>query len=200
MNTFAIQQIFVDGAARKNVVTVRLLALCPMLAVSVSTSAALTLGLLTTGVMSVAGAVVAAIRTGVPASVRLPVFLVIVATLVAVADIVAAAQAPDMRRQLGIFLPLIVTNCAVLARLELFAARNPPLAAAADGIASGLGMTAALVLLAVVRELTGSGQIAGWQIFPAGSVGIPLALLPAGGFILFGLLLAAARKFNIATG
>lgn len=185
-----LRQIAADGAVKNNVVTVRLLALCPLLAVSHSTAAAAALGLVTLLVMAAAGAAVSTIRGQIPAAVRLPVFLIVVATLVGASDLLMEAFAPAMRRQLGIFLPLVVTNCAVLARLELFAKQNRPLAAAADGAASGAGMTAAVAALAIARELIGKGEFFGAQIFPSG---IPLALLPAGGFIIFALMLAAWR-------
>ena len=183
---------------RQNVVAVHLLALCPMLAVSTSVAAAAALGLLTALVMTFSGAAVAALRRVVPAAVRLPVLLLLVAAAVAVLDLLLAAHAPAMHRELGIFLPLIITNCAVLARLEVFARHQPPLAAAVDGAASGLGMTGALLLLAVVREGLGSGSVGGVPLSPFFD-GVPLALLPAGGFILFGLLLAG-RNFLAASG
>ena len=185
----AVIPIAVSAALRQNVVTVNLLALCPMLAVSVSVAAAAALGLLTTLVMLTVGAAAAALRHRIPAVVRLPVLLIMIAATVAALELLLAAYAAPLSRQLGIFLPLIITNCAVLARLEVFASRQPPLAAAIDGAASGLGMTAALVLLALLRELLGSGDVAGVTFLPA-SATVALALLPAGGFILFGLLLA----------
>lgn len=188
----AVFPIAAAAAWRQNVVTVHLLALCPMLAVSTSVAAAATLGLLTTLVMTLVGAAVASLRHWVPAAVRLPVLLILTAAAVAVLQLLLAARAPQMHRELGIFLPLIITNCAVLARLEVFARHQPPLAAAVDGAASGIGMTAALLLLAAVREGLGSGTLGGVPLLPSFD-GIPLALLPAGGFIAFGLLLAAKQ-------
>lgn len=184
----------VAGAAgwRENVVTVHLLALCPMLAVSVSVTAAAALGGLTTAVMAVAGGMVAAGRRWTPDAVRLPVLLIVVAALVAVVDVGMAVGAPALHRELGIFLPLIVTNCAVLARLEVFARRQPVWAAVADGVGSGVGMTAALVGLAVAREGLGTGGLGGLGGLGEGAwfAGAPLALMPAGGFVLFGVMLA----------
>lgn len=177
------------AAWRQNVVTVHLLALCPMLAVSVAAEAALALGLLTTAVMALTAAAVAALRHAVADSVRLPALLLLVAAAVALLDLLTAALQPALHRQLGIFLPLIITNCAVLARLEVFARRQPPLAAAADGAVSGLGMTLALLALAIAREFLGSGSVAG-AFSPPLFGGLPLALLPAGGLVLFALMLA----------
>lgn len=191
-----LQQIAADAARRDNVVFVRLLSLCPMLAVSVSVSAAAALGALTLAVMAFAGAGVAAMRRHVPESVRLPVFMLLVAALVAAADICMEAAAPEMHRRLGIFLPLIITNCAVLARLEVFARRNAPMAAFVDGAASGAGMWAAIVVFAAARELLATGGIAP---FFSGAPLLVSAALPAGGFMLFGLYIAAARKCKLPT-
>ena len=192
-----LHRVATDAFARDNVVVVRLLALCPMLAVSVSVSAAAALGLLTAAVMALSGAAVSAIRDKIPEGVRLPVFLLIVAALVAAADLCAAAFAPEMHRRLGIFLPLIITNCAVLARLELFARKHSPAAALLDGAMSGGGMLAAIVVLATAREFLSTGGIA--PFFSGAPVLLSSAALPAGGFMLFGLLIAAARKMKIPT-
>ena len=191
-------QIIQDGLTRQNVVQVRLLALCPMLAVSTSVKAALTLGVLTTLVMCIAGYAVSIIRNRVPAAVHLPIFLIIVATLVIITDILMSALAFALSQQLGIFIPLIITNCAVLARLEAFASRRPPILAALDGLACGVGMLAALLLLAVIREIIGTGGIAGVFALPAYS-GVAYTLLPTVGFILFGLLIALYRRVGGAT-
>ena len=188
--------IVLDGVVRQNVVTVRLLALCPMLAVSVSLRAAALLGVLTLCVMALSGFLVAVLRPLTPASIRLPVFMVIVATGVALADSLLAAFWLEGHRQLGIFLPLIITNCAVLARLEVFASRQPPAAAFIDGVSCGLGMALALMLLATGRELLGTGKIAGLLNIP-GFDGVPSAILPVGGFILFALMLAAFRALRL---
>lgn len=189
-----LRQIAADAMRRDNVVAVRLLALCPMLAVSVKVSSAATLGALTAAVMALAGLAVSLSRQIVPDGVRLPTFLLIVAALVAAADMGMEAAAPAMHRDLGIFLPLIVTNCAVLARLELFARSRPPIEAFVDGATSGAGMLAALVALAAARELLATGGIT--PLFSSEPL-LASAALPAGGFILFGLLIAAARMLGI---
>lgn len=180
------------AAITDNVATVRMLALCPMLAVSVSPAASATLALITALVMAASGAAVAIVRRQTPDAVRLPVFLVIVAALVGAADVMVAAASPEIHRRLDIYLPLVVTNCAVLARLELFARHNRPFAAAVDGLFAGLGMAAVLCALALVRELLGRGGVWGvGALFAAPP--LPSALLPAAGFMLFGLLVALLR-------
>ena len=176
-----------------HVVMVRLLALCPMLAVSNSVVAAATLGALTMLIMASTGGAVGTLRQLIPHGVRLPIFLLIVGVFVALADMFMEATAPAMHRRLGIFLPLIITNCAVLARLEVFAQHRPPLAAAIDGAASGFGMLAAIVLLAAIRELLATGGISPWFV---GAPILSAAAHPVGGFMLFGLMLAAARKLR----
>ena len=176
-----------------HVVMVRLLALCPMLAVSNSVTAAATLGALTMLIMATTGGAVGTLRRWIPHGVRLPIFLLIVGVFVALADMFMEATAPAMHRRLGIFLPLIITNCAVLARLEVFAQHRPPLSAAIDGAASGFGMLAAIVLLAAIRELLATGGISPWFV---GTPILSAAAHPVGGFMLFGLMLAAARKLN----
>ena len=190
-----IRHIVIGGLLRENVVTVRLLALCPMLAVSVSLTAAMTLGVLTLTVMALAGFCVSWVRVYVPSAVRLPIFLIIVATFVATADICLEASFADMHRQLGVFLPLIVTNCAVLARLEVFASRQPPLAAFVDGLMSGIGMLAAIMVLAPCGNFS-QGRIAPFFSY-CGLADFPIALLPAGGFILFGLLIVLFRRLGL---
>ena len=185
-----IHEIAARGLRHDNVVTIRLLALCPMLAVSVQVQSAAILGALTMAVMAVAGAAISSIRHITPDGVRLPVFLLLVAILVAAADMGLEAAAPHSHRQLGIFLPLIITNCAVLARLELFARRQPPLAAFVDGVGCGCGLWGAIVLLAAAREYLATGGIAPWF---SGTPLISAAALPVGGFMLFALLLATAR-------
>lgn len=178
-----------DNLFWQNIVSVKLLMLCPMLAVSVSVQSALLLSALTLLVMAVAGGFIALIRRHIIPLVRIPVFMVIIATLVAVMDMTTEAFLHQQHQQLGIFLPLIITNCGVLARIEVFASKQPPLAATLDGISTGLGMMLVLTLLATLRELIGRGQIAGIINIPHFS-GIPFALHPAGGFLLFALLLA----------
>ena len=173
-------QVFADGAVRNNAVAVQMLALCPMLAVSVSVHSAAILGALTMAVMSASGFLIASLRGWIPRAARLPIFLVAVAAQTGALDIALESLAPDAHRRLGIFLPLIITNCAVLARLEVFASRRPPLLALADGAATGAGMLAAIVFLAALREI-------------AAGFGVASALLPVGGFVIFALMLAGIR-------
>ena len=192
----SLRQTAGDALRGDNVVLVRLLALCPMLAVSVNVMAAAMLGALTLAVMAAAGTLASLLRGAIAEGARLPALLAMVAALVAAADMTMEAVAPAMHRQLGIFLPLIITNCAVLARLETFARHRPPLAALVDGAASGAGMLIAIVILATMREWLATGGIAP---FFEGAPILPSAAHPAGGFMLFGLLIAASRALKWPT-
>ena len=170
----AWRAIFSAGLWRDNIAAVQLLGLCPMIAVSADFGAAVVLGLATAAVMAVCGAVVALCRPVLPAAVRLPIFLLVVAAAVGAVDLALAAWAFEWHRKLGIFVALILTNCAVLARLEVFASKQGALAAFCDGLAMGGGMLLALAALALARQALG-----------------PAAAAPFGGFVLFAFLVAA---------
>jgi len=202
-----------EGLLDRNPGLVQLLGLCPLLAVSNSLANALGLGLATLGVLIVSNLVAALAGPYLPREVRLAVFVIVIAAAVTSVELAMAAWWPGLHDSLGIFLPLIITNCLVLARAESFASRQPLSSALLDGMAMGTGFLVALLLLGTVRELLGSGSLgvglemllgpefagAGWQLFPQ-SNGLLLALLPPGAFVLLGLLLAlgnwraAARK------
>jgi electron transport complex protein RnfE len=196
-----------DALWTANPATVRLLGLCPMLAVSTSAAAAFALGLATLITMAIVGAMVALLRTVIAPAARIPAFMLIIAAPVCAADLLFAAYLPDLSARLGIFVPLIITNCAVLARVELFASKSLPLAAARDGALAGFGLLIAITILGAVREFIGGGTMlanlnllsGGDQniapLFAAGG-GLPFALLPAGGFILFGFLIAAQSAYT----
>lgn len=202
-----------DGLLDRNPGLVQLLGLCPLLAVSNSLANALGLGLATLGVLIVSNLVAALAGPYLPREVRLAVFVIVIAAAVTSVELAMAAWWPGLHDSLGIFLPLIITNCLVLARAESFASRQPLSSALLDGMSMGTGFLMALLVLGTVRELLGSGSLgaglemllgpefagAGWQLFPQ-SNGLLLALLPPGAFVLLGLLLAlgnwraAARK------
>ena len=192
-----------DGLWRRNVGLVQLLGLCPLLAVSTSVVYGLALGLATTAVLVGSGAAVSSIRRLVPREIRIPAFVLIIASLVTAIELGMNAWFHDLYRILGIFIPLIVTNCAIIGRAEAFASRNSMGPAALDGLMTGLGFTLALVLLGSVRELVGHGTVladadlllgpwaAGLELDPMpGYGGFPLAVLPPGAFFALGLLIA----------
>jgi electron transport complex protein RnfE len=179
------------GIWRENPTLVLLLGLCPTLAVTTGVKNALGMGLAVTFVLICANALISCTKKLVPSEIRIPVYIVVIATFVTVVKLLMAAYLPALKEALGIFLALIAVNCIVLGRAEAFAAKNPPLASALDGAGMGLGFTLALSLIALVREILGSGTL----------FDVPLAtglepytmkifILAPGGFLTLGLLLA----------
>jgi electron transport complex protein RnfE len=197
------KQILANGLWNNNPGLIQFLGICPLLAVSNSLVNGLGLGIATLMVLTLSNLIVSLIGPWVPRDIRLPVFVLVIASLVTVIDLLTQAWFFDLWLSLGIFIPLIVTNCVILARAEAFASQQPPIAAVVDGIAHGLGFAAVLILLGGLRELIGSGSLfagapmllgdgfAGLtlQITPAGE-GFLLALLPPGAFLGLGLLIA----------
>lgn len=209
MTATAFKTIFHNGLWKQNAGLVQLLGLCPLLAISNTVVNALSLGLATLFVMAASSAAVSSVRNFVPHEIRIPVFVLIIAALVTVIDLAMNAFLHPLYLVLGIFIPLITTNCIVLARAEAFASKNGPMHATLDAIAMGLGLTLVLILLGGLRELTGMGTLfsgielvfgdtaRSWvlQVLP-GYQGFLLAVLPPGAFIALGLLIAARNWLN----
>lgn len=197
------REIFYKGLWKQNPGIVQLLGLCPLLAVSSTVVNALSLGLATTLVMAMASGSVAIIRNLIPAALRIPVFILIIAVLVTVITLLIQAYAQPLYLVLGIFLPLITTNCIVMARVEAFASKQPTGLAILDGISMGLGLTLVLVALGALREFFGQGTLFSGFDLALGEFakawtltlipdygGFILAILPPGAFIGLGLLIA----------
>lgn len=195
------RQIAENGVWKQNTSLVQILGLCPLLAVTTNMTNGVMLSLATILVMMLSNVAVAGLRNLIPHQIRIPVFILVVAALVTVVDLIFNAQMHELYLVLGIFIPLIVTNCIVLARVEAFAAKNAPLQAAFDGLWMGVGMLWTLALLGGLRELIGNGTLFGGidmvfaglqplQLLPADYPGFLLALLPPGAFILLGCLIA----------
>ena len=190
-----------NGIWKQNTSIVQILGLCPLLAVTTNAVNGIMLSLATILVMAISNVAVASLRNFIPHEIRIPVFILIVAALVTVVDLLFNANLHELYLVLGIFIPLIVTNCIVLARVEAFAAKNPPLQSTFDGIFMGVGMLWTLALLGGMRELLGSGTLLGGidmvfpglqpiQLLPESYPGLLLALLPPGAFILLGCMIA----------
>ena len=190
-----------NGVWKQNTSIVQILGLCPLLAVTTNLVNGAMLSLATILVMALSNVAVAALRNLIPHEIRIPVFILIVAALVTVVDLLFNANLHELYLVLGIFIPLIVTNCIVLARVEAFAAKNPPLQSTFDGIFMGVGMLWTLSLLGGLRELIGAGTLFSGidlvfpglqplQLLPADYPGFLLAMLPPGAFILLGCLIA----------
>jgi electron transport complex protein RnfE len=203
------KDIFYNGVWKQNTGVVQLLGMCPILAVSTSVVNGVSLGIATTLVMALSGAAIAPIRQIVPNEARIPVFILIIAVLVTAIQYLMNAYLYSLYLVLGIFIPLIVTNCIVLARIEAFAAKNPALQSAFDGMAMGLGLTAVLAVLGGLREIIGHGTLlSGIDLAFGPSAkslvitvvpnyhGLLLGILPPGAFITLGLLIAGKNWLN----
>ncbi len=190
------KEILKQGLLIENPVFVLLLGMCPTLGVTTSLQNALGMGLSVLFVLLFSNGVVSAIRKSVPDQIRIPVFIVIIATGVTVLEMVLQAYIPDLASQLGIFIPLIVVNCIVLGRAESFASKNKVSDSLADAIGMGLGFTLGLSILGSIRELIGSGSLLGYQLLPKG-VSIPMLVYPAGSFLVLGLLIASLNAYRI---
>ncbi|PLX42286.1 MAG: electron transport complex subunit RsxE [Deltaproteobacteria bacterium] len=186
------------GLFKENPVFRLLLGMCPTLAVTTEAVNGLGMGLATTFVLICSNVVVSLLRNVIPAKVRIPCFIVIIATFVTIVDLVMNAYLHDMHKTLGVFIPLIVVNCVILGRAEAFASRNNPIGSLLDGIGMGLGFTGSLILLGSVRELFGNGTIFGASIFGAGYNPVIVMILPPGAFITLGILLAIINRLASA--
>jgi electron transport complex protein RnfE len=187
---------FTKGFLKENPVFVLLLGLCPTLGVTSTAINGMAMGLATLFVLLMSNIVVSLIKNLIPEKVRIPSFIVVIATFVTVVDLVMAGYAPAVHEQLGLFIPLIVVNCIVLGRAEAFASRKSFMSSMIDGLGMGLGFTFALTLLGSVREILGSLSIFGFK-FMEGD-GILVFILPPGAFIALGYLIAIMNKFKKA--
>jgi len=180
----------IKGLWRENPVFIQLLGLCPALAVTNSAINALAMGAATTFVLVGSSLLVSLLRNHVPKQVRITTFIIVIATFVTVADFSLQALAPLVHKELGAFIALIVVNCLILGRQEAFASRNTPLKAAADALGMSLGFSFALFLLGGIREVLGSGSLFGVSLFGPNFEPWVIMILPPGGFLTLGLLLA----------
>ncbi len=182
------------GIVRENPVLCLVLGTCPTLAVTTAASNAIGMGVAATLVLIGSNAVISALRRVIPDKVRIPAYITIIAAFVTVVQMIIKAFAPAIDESLGIYLPLIVVNCIILGRAEMFAGKNPVLPSMLDGLGMGIGFTAALLLMGSIREILGAGTWFGIQIIP--QLSIVIFLLPPGGFFVFGMLIALANKLN----
>ncbi|MEJ2197137.1 MAG: electron transport complex subunit E [Desulfuromonadales bacterium] len=187
---------FLKALWQNNAVFRLLLGLCPALAVTTSAENGLGMGLATTFVLVCSNIVVSSLRKVIPAKVRIPSFIVVIASFVTVVQLCMEAYFYDLYKALGIFIPLIVVNCLILGRAEAFASKNRLFPAVVDGVGMGLGFTLALFVLGSVRELFGSGALLGYSVFGPDYQPLLLMILPPGAFIAMGLLLAVMNKFD----
>ncbi len=202
-------RIIRDGLWDNNVAFTQMLALCPLLAVTTGATNGLGMGLATTAVLIASNLTVSLFRRLISTEVRIPVYVLLIASIVTLVDMGMNAWVHELHKVLGLFIPLIVTNCAILGRAELFASRQPLHASLLDGVMSGLGFTFALVVLGACREILGSGTLFAQASLLLGSPfrgleitliadyqGFLLMLLPPGGFLVLGFLLAGKRLLD----
>ncbi len=188
---------FTKGFLKENPVFVLLLGMCPTLGVTSSAINGLGMGLATTFVLVMSNLVISLIKNLIPDKVRIPAFIVVIATFVTIVEMVMKAYIPALFESLGLFIPLIVVNCIVLGRAEAFASKNNPISSIIDGLGIGLGFAMALTILGSIRELLGSGKLFGAIIFPE-NYGMLVFVLAPGAFIVLGFLIAFVNKLNKA--
>ena len=184
------------GIIKENPVLVLVLGTCPTLATSTSVINALSMGAAATVVLIFSNILISALRKVIPDKVRIPCYIVLIAGLVTVVQMLVKAFAPALDESLGIYLPLIVVNCIILGRAEMFASKNKVIASALDGLGMGIGFTLALFLMATIREIFGSGTFAGIPLPVLADNHISILTMAPGGFFVFGLLIAAVNKFS----
>lgn len=188
---------FTKGIVKENPVLCLVLGTCPTLAVTTSASNAIGMGVAATAVLICSNAVISALRKFIPDKVRIPAYITIIAGFVTVVQMIVKAFAPAINDSLGIYLPLIVVNCIILGRAEMFAGKNRVIPSILDGVGMGIGFTAALLLMGIIRELLGSGSVFGVQLLP---FKILIFILPPGGFFVFGMLIMLANRLNTRAG
>ena len=182
-------KIFMNGILSENPTFRLLLGMCPTLAISTAAFQGLGMGLAATFVLVFSNLVISALRHVITEKVRIPCFVVVIATFVTIVQMLIKAFAPSLDSSLGIYIPLIVVNCIIFARAEAFAFKNPVLPSVFDGLGMGIGFTLALTLLSSIREIIGSGKWFGMQIMPASYQPMTIVILPTGGFLTLGILI-----------
>ena len=190
MNNF---KVLVNGIIKENPTFVLLLGMCPTLGTTSSAINGMSMGLATMCVLILSNFIIALIKNLIPDAVRIPSYIVVIASLVTVLQMVIKAYAPDIDKSLGLFIPLIVVNCIVLGRAESFAAKNGPIASIFDGIGIGLGFTLGLTSLGAVRELLGTGSIFGVTLWGE-TYGMLMFVLAPGAFLVLGYLIVLFNK------
>ena len=182
---------FMKGIVRDNPVFVQVLGMCPTLAVTTSVANGIGMGLATTFVLVFSAVITSLLQNVVPNQVRIPVYAVVIATFVTIADLVLKAYFPPLSASLGPYVPLIVVNCIIMGRVEAFATRNSPGISLVDALGMGAGFTASLIVLGAVREVLGSGALLGVPLFGEAFNPMLVMILPPGAFLTLGILMAA---------
>lgn len=195
-NRLSLRGVFVNGILNENPTFRLVLGTCPTIAVTTSAMNGLGMGLAATFVLIGSNVVISALRKVIPDKVRIPCFVLVICTFVTIVQMLLQAFVPSLYASLGLFIPLIVVNCIILARAEAFASKNGVVASAVDGLGMGLGFTLAMLLMGSIRELLGSGTIFGLTVFGASFEPMLLFVLAPGGFIAYGLLLGIINAIS----
>lgn len=190
-------KIITNGIVRENPTFVLLLGMCPTLATTTSAQNGLLMGLATMFVLVCANVAVSLIKNLTPDKVRIPVFVVVIASFVTILQMMLAAWLPSVNASLGLYIPLIVVNCVILGRAEAFACKHTPFESLLDGVGIGLGFTLGLTLLGMAREVLGAGTVFGLHLLPE-TMGMLVFILPPGAFITLGYLIAIINKVHKA--
>ena len=180
---------FTKGIIKENPVFVMALGLCPTLAVSSSVENAIGMGAAATFVLVFSNIFISLIKDFIPNKIRIPSYIVVIASFVTIVDMVMEAYVPALHKNLGLFIPLIVVNCIILGRAEAFAGKNNLIKSIFDGLGMGLGFTLALIVIAIIREILGTGQLLGYNVLPSTFKPMLVAILAPGAFLVMGLLM-----------
>ncbi|MCD7868185.1 MAG: electron transport complex subunit E [Clostridiales bacterium] len=194
-----------NGILTENPTFVLMLGMCPTLAVTTSATNGIGMGLTTTVILAMSNLFISLLRNFIPDRVRMPSYIVVVASFVTIVQLLLQGYIPSLYDSLGIYIPLIVVNCIILGRAEAYASKNPPLASLFDGIGMGLGFTISITCIGAVRELLGAGQLFGYQVLPladsaagvAGYQPITIFILAPGAFFVLAMLAAILNKFKL---
>ena len=195
----AYLELIYNGIVKENPALILMLGMCPTLAVTTSASNGLGMGLSTMAVLVLANLLISLLRKIIPDDVRLPAFIVVVASLVTVVEMITQAYMSALYESLGLYIPLIVVNCIILGRAEAFASKNGPVASIFDGVGMGVGFTVALVIIGFLREFIGTGAAFGVQILPESYPGIGIFTNAPGAFMVMAFVVAVMNKFKIPT-
>ena len=188
--------VFLNGLIFENPTFSLMLGMCPTLGITTAGSNGIGMGLATTAVLVCSNLFISLLRNFIPEKVRIPSFIVVIASFVTMIDLFMKAYLPDLSASLGMYIPLIVVNCIIFARAESFAFKNPPVLSIADGLGMGLGFTFAITLLSVIREVIGNGTFFGATVMPASYQPMAIMLQVPGGFVTLGLLLVLVNALR----
>ena len=185
-----LKKQFTEGLITQNPVLVQLLGMCSVLAITTSVMNGVGMGISVLIILTLSNIIISLLRKIIPNEVRIACFIVVIAGFVTMVDLLLQAFVPALAESLGVFIPLIVVNCLILARAESFASRHGPLPSLVDGLAMGLGYTVALVIISAIRELLGNGTLLGFRVLPDAYSPAVLVISPVGGFLILGALIA----------